>query len=57
MQLDEEAIEGLVALYLQEYGETLTRQEAVDYGIRLINFIKAVYGSDLPKVAFGKEKR
>lgn len=50
MQLDEKAIEEFKKLYLQEYGIKLTKQEAVEYGMRLIQLIKAVYGSDLPKL-------
>lgn len=49
MQLDEEAIEEFKKLYLQEYGIKLTKQEAVEYGNRLIQLIKAVYGNNLPK--------
>lgn len=37
-------------LYLKEYGVKLTDQEAVELGSRLVNMIKAVYGSDLPKI-------
>lgn len=49
MQLNQEAIEEFKKLYLQECGEEITNQQAVDYGMRLIRLVKAVYGNGLPK--------
>lgn len=49
MQLDSEAIEEFKDMYFREYGIKLTDQQAIDYGSRLIGFVKAVYGNDLPK--------
>ena len=50
MQLNEEAVEEFKELYLKEYGVQLTNQQAVEFGARLIQFVKAVYGDDLPKL-------
>ena len=49
MQLDEEAISKFKDLYLKEYGISLTQEQAIEYGSRLIRFVKAVYGNNLPK--------
>lgn len=49
MQLDEDAIEEFKQMYFKEYGIKLTNQQAIDYSSRLIGFVKAVYGNDLPK--------
>lgn len=49
MILDQEAIEEFKQMYFREYGIKLTNQQAIDYGSRLIGFVKAVYGNDLPK--------
>lgn len=49
MELNKEAIEEFQKLYLREYGIQLTNQQAIDYGCRLIGFVKAAYGNDLPK--------
>jgi competence transcription factor ComK len=50
MQLDCQSIEEFKELYLKEYKVKLTDQEAVELGMRLINFVKAVYGNDLPSL-------
>lgn len=50
MQLDPQAIEQFKALYLKAYKEKLTDQEAIELGTRLINFVKAVYGNNLPEL-------
>ena len=50
MQLDETAISEFKKLYEENYGVSLTNQEALEYGMRLINLVKAVYGNDLPKL-------
>lgn len=55
MQLDQEAVEEFKRLYLQEYGIQLTNRQAIDYGIRLIRLVRAVYGDNLPKSGFDKE--
>lgn len=48
MQLDKDAIEEFKKLYFQEYGIRLTDNQAVEYGMRLIKLVKAVYGDNLP---------
>lgn len=48
MILEEEAIGDFKRLYFQEYGIKLADQEAVEYGTRLIRFVKAVYGNNFP---------
>ena len=50
---------GIQELYFKEYGIKLNQQEALEYGARLINFVKAVYGRNLPeikKVDIGNKK-
>lgn len=49
MGLAMEAVEEFQRLYFQEYGIRLTRQQAVEYGTRLVQLVKAVYGKDLPE--------
>ncbi len=49
MELDNAAIEEFQNMYLKEYGIRLNRQEAIEYGIRLILMVKAVYGRNLPE--------
>lgn len=49
MTLDQEAIDEFKKIYLHEYGIELTDAEAIDYGLRLINLIKVVYGEFVPK--------
>lgn len=49
-QLDDEAIEKFKNLYLKEYGVELTRQQALDYGVRLIGLVKAIYGTNPPDI-------
>lgn len=48
MELDKDAIKEFQELYFREYGISLSDQEAIEYGARLINFVKAVYGSNMP---------
>jgi hypothetical protein len=48
MQLDNGAIDEFQQLYFKEYGIKLTRQDAFELGARLIQFVKAVYGKNLP---------
>lgn len=47
--LDEEAIIEFQKLYKREYGVLLSTQEAMEYGLKLIELVKAVYGHNLPK--------
>lgn len=49
LYMDEVAIKEFQGLYLQKHGEKLTSEEALEFGTRLINFVKAVYGNNLPK--------
>jgi len=48
MQLDPQAIAEFKELYLKKYGEELNAQEAVALATRLIKFVKAVYGKNIP---------
>lgn len=50
LYLDEIAIIEFQELYLQKYGQKLTNEEALQLGTRLINFVKAIYGNNLPKL-------
>lgn len=50
MKLDDGAIEEFQKLFLQQYGQKLTNEEALELGTRLIGFVKAVYGDNLPKL-------
>ena len=57
-QLSKEAIKEFQSLYFQEYKIYLSDSEAMEYGLRLVRFVKAVYGSDLPiMVIDSKNKR
>lgn len=47
--INQEAIKEFKELYFQEYGVVLTDEQALDYGIRLVRLVKAVYGDSLPK--------
>lgn len=48
MLLNENAVEEFKNLYLQEYKISLTDQQVTEYGTRLIQLVKAVYGNNLP---------
>ena len=48
--LGKKAIDEFKQVYLEEYGEELTNEEALELGTRLMNFVKAVYGNNLPKL-------
>lgn len=50
MELDNEAIEEFKNIYTRLYGQEITNQEAIELGTSLIRFVKAVYGSNLPKL-------
>lgn len=49
MELDSAAIEEFKKIYLRAYGQKLTSEEALELGARLIGFVKAVYGNNLPR--------
>ena len=53
--MDEAAIQEFRSLYYQQYGMQLTKSEAIEYGSRLIAFVKAVYGKNIPKVKIDKK--
>jgi len=42
MPLDQKAIDELIKIHLQEFGEELTNEEAWDMGIRLLRLFKAL---------------
>ncbi len=44
----QEAIEEFKELYLQEYGIQLSTEQAIYLGTKLIRYVRAVYGDDLP---------
>ena len=48
MELENAAIEEFKKIYLRVYGQKLASEEALELGTRLINFVKAVYGDNLP---------
>ena len=48
--LSNTAINDFKEIYLQQYGQKLTNEEALELGTRLIGFVKAVCGNDLPKL-------
>lgn len=50
MQLSEKAIRDFRKLYFQASGQILTTPEAVELGMRLINLLKAVYGTDISRL-------
>lgn len=49
MQLSTEALEQFKKMYKERYEIQLTNEEAIEFGIRLIKLVKAVYGNNLPK--------
>lgn len=57
MHIDEDAIKEFQDLYLKEYGVQLTSEEALEYGSRLIRFVKTVYGNNLPKKGLDKMRK
>ncbi|MCL4354238.1 hypothetical protein M1349_02075 [Patescibacteria group bacterium] len=48
--LSKEAIDEFRGIYYKEYGQRLTDKEALELGTRLINFVKSVYGNNLPEL-------
>lgn len=44
-----DAVEEFKKLYLKEYGISLSSDQALDLGTKLIRFVKVVYGSNIPK--------
>lgn len=50
MRLEDGAIEEFQKLFLQQYGQKLTNEDTLELGTRLINLVKAVYGTNLPKL-------
>lgn len=45
--LSKEAIDEFKSLYQKKYKTALTDEEAFEYGLRLVNFVRAVYGDNL----------
>ncbi|MBI1863809.1 hypothetical protein HYS03_01220 [Candidatus Woesebacteria bacterium] len=54
MQLNQAALDEFKNLYAKQYRVKLTDQQALEYGTRLITFVKAVCGENLPKVSQNK---
>jgi hypothetical protein len=48
MPLDKDAIDEFKKLYFREYGIELSDNEAYCMGTRLVKFVKAVLGPDMP---------
>jgi hypothetical protein len=48
--LSRQAVIEFQELYFQQYGRKLSSEEALELGTRLIGFVKAVYGGNLPKL-------
>ncbi len=55
--INQEALVEFKKLYLKEYGAQLTDQQALEYGTRLINLVKAVYRNRLPINSLTKQKK
>lgn len=55
--LSVEAIGEFKSLYSKEFGITLTDNQALDFGTKLIRLVKAVYGPDIPKKWMSKIDR
>lgn len=49
MQLTNEVIIEFQQMYEKEYGLSLSREQAIDCGTKLIDLVKIVYGGRLPK--------
>lgn len=49
MQLNEQAISEFQHIYHKECGVAISREQAIEYGTRLIDIIKVVYGNHLSK--------
>lgn len=47
--LTTEALEEFKKLYFREYGIQLDNHQAYEYGTKLIDLVKQVYGPNLPK--------
>ena len=50
MQLSEKAINEFQLIYQKEYGVIISREQAIDYGTKLIDLVKFVYGNRVPKL-------
>jgi hypothetical protein len=53
--LSTEALEEFKKLYKDKYETQLNNKDALEYGTRLIGFVKAVYGNDLGRISFDTE--
>ena len=49
MGIQKAALEEFKMLYFKEFGTKLTNEQAYEYGTKLIDIVKLVYGSNLPK--------
>ena len=47
--LSQEAVKEFQDLYKKEFGIRLNKDRAIEYGTKLIDLVKTVYGSNLPK--------
>ncbi|MCX6793719.1 MAG: hypothetical protein NTY06_01295 [Candidatus Gottesmanbacteria bacterium] len=47
--LNQEAIIEFQQLYKREYGITISREQAIEYGENLVGLVKVVYGKRLPR--------
>ena len=56
MQLSTEALKQFKKMYKEKYEIQLSNEEALEFGIRLIKLVKAVYGNRIPIVDKHKNK-
>ncbi len=49
MELSEQAIWEFQQLYQREYGQTIGRERAMEYGTKLIDLVKLAYGKGIPQ--------
>ena len=48
--LPKTAVDEFKNLYLQNYGLSLTNEQAIEYGDRLLGIVRAVYRDNLPEI-------
>lgn len=56
MQLSTKALEQFKKMYEEKYEIQLSDEEALEFGIRLIKLVKAVYGNRIPIIDKYKNK-
>lgn len=56
MQLSADALNQFKKMYKEKYEIQLSKEEALEFGIRLIKLVKAVYGNRIPIIDNHKNK-